>query len=241
MKYMGSKARIAKYIIPIITKDLKEDQTYIEPFVGGCNIIDKIEHKHKIGADYNKYLIAMFKGLQLNLPRDTIIPKDLYSKARTSYNTNNRKVDDFTIGWIGWMASYNGRFFDGGYSGHSAGPKKRDYIDEQIRNTEKQINLLQDVKFIHSSYENLEYPDNSRIYCDIPYKRTKQYSTSKDFDYDKFWEWCRTMEQLGHQVFISEYQAPEDFTCVWEKEITNSMNQTNTKRPTEKLFRYTNV
>jgi len=35
MKYMGSKRRIAKYIIPIITKNLTPDRWYIEPFVGG--------------------------------------------------------------------------------------------------------------------------------------------------------------------------------------------------------------
>ena len=36
---MGSKARIAKYILPIIIKDRKENQWYIEPFVGGDSSI----------------------------------------------------------------------------------------------------------------------------------------------------------------------------------------------------------
>ena len=44
MVYMGSKNRIAKELIPIITKDLKPNQWYVEPFVGGANMIDKIEH-----------------------------------------------------------------------------------------------------------------------------------------------------------------------------------------------------
>lgn len=39
MKYMGSKARIAKYILPIIIKDRKENQWYVEPFVGGYNSV----------------------------------------------------------------------------------------------------------------------------------------------------------------------------------------------------------
>jgi DNA adenine methylase len=74
------------------------------------------------------------------------------------------------------------------------------------------------------------------IYCDIPYKDTKQYATSKDFDYDKFFDWCRGMSKEGHSIFVSEYQAPPDFKCVWEKELTNSMNQTKTYKPIEKLF-----
>ena len=37
MKYMGSKSRISKYIVPIIQKYIDENaiKTYIEPFVGG--------------------------------------------------------------------------------------------------------------------------------------------------------------------------------------------------------------
>ena len=45
MKYMGSKSRIAKYIVPIIQKYIDENRitTYFEPFVGGANVIDKID------------------------------------------------------------------------------------------------------------------------------------------------------------------------------------------------------
>ena len=44
------------------------------------------------------------------------------------------------------------------------------------------------------------------------------------------------MAAKGHKVFISEYEAPEDFECIWSKEVTNSMNTTKTYKPTEKLF-----
>ena len=144
--------------------------------------------------------------------------------------------DKFTIGWIGWAGSYNGRFFDGGYSGHSVG--KRDYITEQIKNIEAQINNIKGINFIASDYQSLKITNNSIIYCDIPYKDTKQYLTSKDFNHNEFWEWCRGKSKEGHQVFISEYNAPEDFECIWEMEVTNAMNTTKTYRPIEKLFKY---
>ena len=37
MKYMGSKSRIAKYIVPIIQSAIDNNnmQNYLEPFVGG--------------------------------------------------------------------------------------------------------------------------------------------------------------------------------------------------------------
>ena len=56
MQYMGSKNRIAKEILPIILKNKTEEQVYVEPFCGGCNMIDKVEGK-RIANDYNEYLI----------------------------------------------------------------------------------------------------------------------------------------------------------------------------------------
>ena len=240
MKYMGSKARIAKEIIPIILKDRKPDQWFIDLFCGGCNLIDKVEGK-RIANDKNKHLVAMWKGLQENLPRPYEIDKSLYDAARDVYNgkengfAHQMYLDDFMVGWIGWMASFNGRFFDGGYSGKAAG---RDYVAEQIKNTEKQISALKDVQFFNRSYDEFDFKEECIVYCDIPYRGTKQYTTSKDFDHDKFWQWCRETALKGHKVFISEYQAPQDFVCVWQKEITNSMNTTKTYKPIEKLFTY---
>ena len=236
MKYMGSKNRIAKHILPIILKDRKENQYFVEPFVGGANMIDKVDG-NRIGADNNEYLIAMWQGLQENKSRPYLIEKELYSKARDFFNKSDYSIfDKFMIGWIGWMGSYNGRFFDGGYSGHLVG--KRDYITEQIRNTEAQISKIKEVHFVYSSYDKLEIPNNSIIYCDIPYKDTKQYTSSKNFNHNNFWNWAREKSQDGHEIFISEYDAPDDFKCIWQMEVTNSMNTTKTYKPIEKLFKY---
>lgn len=235
MKYMGSKNRFAKYILPIILKDRLPEQCYVEPFCGGLGTMDKVDAP-TIASDKNRYLIAMWIGLQENRERPREISKELYSRARTEYNNDtNIEFDDFMIGWIGWMGSYNGRFFDGGYSGKSSG---RNYVEEQIKNTEKQIEHIKDIKFVTGEYDELEYPLNSIIYCDIPYQGTKQYATSKDFDHEKFWQWCRDMSNAGHTVFVSEYNAPADFDVVWEKEVTNAMNTTKTYKPTEKLFKW---
>ena len=50
MKYMGSKARFAKEILPITLQGRKPNQYYVEPFVGGCNIMDKVKG-NRIGAE----------------------------------------------------------------------------------------------------------------------------------------------------------------------------------------------
>jgi len=81
MKYMGSKARHAKHILPIILKDRKPDQWYVEPFVGGANVIDKVDGK-RIGADINPYVIAMLDALSKGWVPPQQISKEVYDIHR---------------------------------------------------------------------------------------------------------------------------------------------------------------
>ena len=248
MKYMGSKNRFAKELLPIILKDRTDGQYYVEPFAGGMNMIDKVGGE-RIASDNNKYLIAMWEGILDERHRPYDIPKDLYNVARDIFNSKEKgfnhtmEMDNFIVGWIGFMASANGRFFEGGYSGKSKTKigTVRDYVAESIRNIEKQIPKMTDVVLESCDYRDLIIPDNSIIYCDIPYKGTKQYTTSKGFDYNSFYNWCREMSADGHTVYISEYSMPLDFKCVWEKQAKSSLSANGksggNKVSTEKLFK----
>lgn len=229
---MGSKNRIAKYLLPIILKDRKEGQYYVEPFVGGANMIDKVEGK-RIGADFNKPLINALKLIRdspTSIP--DIITEDDYNKAKIVKDTNNHGLTGFT----GFAMSFGGKWF-GGYRRDVKGTKGCiDNMKTQTRrskqNAIKQSENIQDVLFIQSPFQNLHIPNNSIIYCDPPYQGTTKYKTG-DFNHAEFWEWCRAKAKEGHQVFISEYNAPEDFKCVYSHELTNSLNN---KKATEKLF-----
>lgn len=84
MKYMGSKNRIAKEILPIILRNRQPGQYYVEPFCGGCNMIDKVSG-NRIAADANPYLIAMWGGvLSGNIDPLMSISKELYTQARNA-------------------------------------------------------------------------------------------------------------------------------------------------------------
>lgn len=109
----------------------------------------------------------------------------------------------------------------------------------------KQTPKIKDVKFVCSSYDQNKYCNlkNALIYCDPPYQNTTKFETGS-FDYDKFWDWCRRMSKCN-KVFISGYQAPDDFKCVWSKESLanldcNRGNDRNKKLRVEKLFTYRN-
>lgn len=115
----------------------------------------------------------------------------------------------------------------------------RNYCLEARNNVNKQSKNIKDVTFVHSYYDKLDIPKNSIIYCDPPYNTKATKGKYKDnFDTPKFWEWCREKFKEGHKIFISEYNAPEDFTCIWQKELNQRMNNNNSKgkKSVEKLF-----
>jgi DNA adenine methylase len=235
MKYMGSKNRIAKEILPIMLAYRTPNQWWVEPFVGGGNMIDKVSGL-RIGADVNHYVI-----LALQLIKDDpdsipdVITEDMYRDMQ-----KNKTLDGLT-GFTSFAMSFGGKFF-GGYRRDKAGSNGcLENMKTQTRRSKqdaiRQSARLQDVLFIHSSYDELDIPDNSIIYCDPPYENTTSYKNK--FNHSKFWQWCRDMAIKGHTVFISEYNAPDDFECVWQKEIVSSLTQdTGSKKAVEKLFKY---
>lgn len=235
MKYLGGKTRIAKEILPIILADRKEGQYFVEPFCGGCNVTANVSG-NRIANDYNEYLIAMFEGLMSGEKYPETIERELYNDVRTCFRSGSDKYDIGFVGWVGFMASYNGCFFNGGYSGVVVNAKgdTRDYISEAIRGLTRQLPKLQGVEFRSGDYKNLQIPDESIIYCDPPYKDTKGYMCG--LNHDEFWQWCRERVYDGHKVYISEYQAPDDFIKIWEKPLQNNMNPN--KKATERLFIY---
>lgn len=142
MKLMGSKSRITKYIVPIIQKCINDNHItcYYEPFVGGANVIDKVRCEKKYGNDLNKYLVALLEYVANGGKLLDTVPRDLYSEVRANYKSG--KYEDWYVGNIGFLASYNGRWFDGGYAKagyeHTKnGDRYRDYYQEAKRNLEE--------------------------------------------------------------------------------------------------------
>ena len=233
MKYMGSKNRIAKHILPIMLAERKPDQWWVEPFVGGANMIDKVVGK-RMGADLNGYLI---KALKLIRDEPTTIPdlitEEDYQKAK------DVMLFDGLTGFIGFAMSFGGKWF-GGYRRDVAGTKGCiENMKTQTRskqNAIKQSKNLKGVRFVNSDYRSLDLPPNSLIYCDPPYEGTTKYKDG--FNHADFWQWCREKATEGHIVFVSEYNAPSDFECLWKKEVSTTISKQEGKKDLEKLFRY---
>ena len=87
-----------------------------------------------------------------------------------------------------------------------------------------------------TDYQDVPIPENSVIYCDIPYKGTNRYAgKGRDFDYDRFYEWALRQTQ---PIFISSYDMPkEDFKVIAEYSRTDTLSATNNSlRVTERIF-----
>lgn len=239
---MGSKSRIAKYIVPIIQKyvDNNETDRYYEPFVGGANVIDKIRSSNKFASDLNHYLIALLTHVRDGGALYDDVPKSLYDKARDAFNHGDTvEFEDWQIGNIGFIASYNGRWFDGGYAkpGYEktkSGVRYRDYYKEASANLLAQAPDLRGITFKSCDYRTA-HPHGFTIYCDPPYANTKQYANAQMFDYDEFWSIMREWSK-DNIVIVSELCAPSDWTSIWEHEVSRSIKAADKGIATEKLF-----
>ena len=83
-------------------------------------------------------------------------------------------------------------------------------------------------------YAKVEIPDDSVIYCDIPYEDTNVYNKAEGFDYERFYDWC---EHQTQPVFISSYQMPDDrFDCIEEFSHRSTLSATANNLVTERIY-----
>lgn len=239
MKYIGSKSRIAKDIVPIIQHyiDTSGYKSYLEPFVGGANVIDKIKCEKKIGSDKHKYLIALLKQASEDT---TVFPLHISEEEYKTVRDNKHYYPDWYVGLVGFCATFSSKWFNGyarGFKEDKVTP--RDIPNEAIRNILKQAPNLKGINFNCCDFRKINDINDFVIYCDPPYKNTTKYAVD-DFPYEDFYDWCREMSK-HNIVLVSEYNMPDDFKCIWQKQVKLSVdcnrgaNNDKNKR-VEKLF-----
>ena len=143
---MGSKNRIAKEILPIMLKEAKEKGigTWIEPFVGGANMIDKVPREFKrIGIDSNIHCISSLiaiRDLFDELP--TEVTEEYYKEIK---NSEPEPIKS----WIRFVCSFGAKL-DNGFARNKAG---QNYAAVAVRNAQKQSPNIQGITLLNDSYE----------------------------------------------------------------------------------------
>ena len=107
---------------------------------------------------------------------------------------------------------------------------------ESLQRLER-LESLQRLIVLNKNYNEVELPNGVVIYCDPPYKGTKEYREG-GFNHNEFWDWVRETIKT-QKVFISEYSAPPDFLKVLEFKRKSSLQggtQKHNKQPNECVF-----
>lgn len=158
-------------------------------------MIDKVNHPRRMASDVNNYLIAMWRYLcekDYDFPRevsriDFVHCRDIFNEG---LNGDGTTLDEAIVGWVGAVGSTLGKFYNGSYciTTHT----KRDYIKEHINNILAQKDKLKGVVFACGSYDEIDIPPHSVIYCDPPYQDTTKYASQiGTFHSEDFFQWCR--------------------------------------------------
>lgn len=243
MRYLGSKSRIAKYLVPIIQSyvDNPECKGYIESHVGGANVIDKIKCDKKYGFDNHKYLIALLQQTQ----KDTsvfpeIITEELYKDVHNHYIIKDNKYEDWFIGLVGFC-SFGSKWFGGFRRSYNKDGTLKEETAGVIRNLIKQAPNLKDITFRCRDFRTLnsEKINGYVIYNDIPYRNSTKYSTGK-YPYEEFYNWCRVMSK-NNIVLTSEYWMPDDFECIWQGNLKCTLDKNSRTDKVEKLFKWKGI
>lgn len=240
MKYTGSKRLFSKYIIPTILGYVGDNigtiENWYEPFVGGANNIINVNTYitglNLYGSDSNKHTI---QALNLIKNKPLLIPRTNREFTKEDYYRIKTLPEHHLHGYVGNVLSFGGKWW-GGWAHNKVG---RDYVSEAWRSAIKQSGKMQNIALYASDYKQ-EYKKHSIIYCDPPYKSTTKAYKNKSFDHVQFWDYVRKLSK-EHYVFVSEYNAPDDFKMLWEKEVKTTLNNTNKskyKTNIERLFVY---
>lgn len=242
MQYVGSKNRLSKELAPVIQSYIEKDtKGYLEPFVGGANMIDKIECENKIGIDLHKELIELLKYAQENE-----LPETISEEEYNLVKNNTGEYPSWYVGLVGFCGSFGAKYFGGFARRYNKDGSLFDVPKQAINSLRRQSKLdkYKDIKFQHANFLDLpkEKIKGYVVYCDPPYKGTTKYKTG-EFPYEDFYGWCREMSE-NNIVLVSEYNMPDDFECIWEKELKTSLgsgvNKNSNRNRIEKLFIHKN-
>jgi DNA adenine methylase len=234
--YQGGKARIGAELYDVM-KHIESDlgwksREFFEPFCGmlSVGIHAARDGRTVIACDMNKDLMLMWEALQKGwMPRQNYISKADYNRLRENKKSSPVK------GFFGVCCAFGGIYLNN-YRIQKHKGANNSIVQFKDSLKKDYLPYLKNVMFVPArSYDQFEGMKGVTIYADPPYLNNTYKGLNKlfNFDHKHFWNVMRKWSK-NNLVFVSEYVAPADFVCVWEKTV--SISHTSSKKRTEKLF-----
>lgn len=211
LPYMGSKNKIAKKIIDA----LPSAEYFVDLFGGGC----AMTHCAMESGKYKKFIVndindapKLFKAC---------IEGELKGYSTIPTREEFKESDDMVVKLVnsfgnGGTSNAYGRNIEK-YKVHaqkmvsmpSMWERRQEYrkfikaLKEYLSENER-LESLERLEVYKGDYMDVRIPQDSVVYCDIPYINTdcKMYS---GFDWERYYKW---LDRIEHPVFTSEYTAP---------------------------------
>lgn len=202
--FQGGKWKVGKTLAEMIEAHRAPGQTYIEPFVGGANVIWRISGA-RIGSDLHELLINFWLAVVEDIWKpDPIAPTDAeYDNFKARYEhvrdfSGLSRKEQAQVAWIGYAASHDGAWFNG--------------IRRETPTTttlDMQRPGVAGVKFWHCDYTAYKRRKGCLFYCDPPYiGHTGYAAVGGEFDHAKFWDWAARMARHNNTMLVSEATLP---------------------------------
>lgn len=238
MRYVGGKVRVAPWVAEQLAPFAERNTRYLEPFVGGAAVLARMAPAFDAveAGDAHEDLILMWRAAA----GGWVPPEHV---TREEYNALRHAAPSALRGFIGYGASFSGKWF-GGYDGRYEGVRNgKPYVYPAASGTAsraiaKDAAAFGHVRFRHRPFDEWQPEPGTLVYCDPPYAATTGYDAVGDFDHGLFWEVAEAWSRAGVDVVVSEYVAPAGWHVLAErtrKGLLRSDGGQHTTR-TERLF-----
>lgn len=235
MRYVGGKYKIVKPLSEALLANTDFRKYYLEPFVGGGSVFSSLapHFAYAEAGDLHPDLVLMWNALLFEgWEPPTDVSEEVYAALKTAPPSADR-------GFIGMGGSFGGKWFGGYARGKKSDGTPRNYQAEAARAMLRiKDNLSRTTVgiFRNWSYDQWTPLRGTVVYCDPPYTNTQGYSTG-GFDSSTFWHRMEEWSEAGCKVFVSEYEAPDHWDCLWETQKNVSLGGgSNSFKSTERLF-----
>ena len=234
--YLGGKAKCAQHIIDALNHPMFNGLHYVEPFVGYAHILRRVENKASYRAsDANPLLIVLLLAVQQKRELPRVATRDDYNALR-----DNRAADPLARAVAAFTYSFNGKEWGGYVSTYERRDGRVDDIPASRRRYYDRLAVFASTVLQRVSYADLA-PHDCLVYCDPPYDKTTRYRNAEQWNADAFWQTMREWSATN-VVFVSEYDAPDDFVCVAHaRKMSCVAGGKNQSARTENLYVHTSA